>query len=47
MIVKLDEALYGSVESAVLWHRDLIATLKADKYQVNPYDLYVFNKVYR
>ena len=47
VIVKLDKVLYGCVESAVLWYKDLKATLEADKYQVNPYDLCVFNKVYK
>ena len=46
VIVKLDRALYGCVESAVLWYKDLRETLEADGYQVNPYDLCVFNKVY-
>ena len=46
VIVKLDRALYGCVESAVLWYKDLRETLEADEYTVNPYDLCVFNKVY-
>ena len=49
VIVKLDEAFYGCVESAVLWYKDLKATLEADEYRVrqNPCDLCVFNKVYK
>ena len=47
VIFKLDKALYGCAKSAVLWYRDLKATLEADKYRVNPYDLCVFNKVYK
>ena len=46
VIVKLDKALYGCVESAVLWYKDLRATLEEDGYIVNPYDLCVFNKYY-
>ena len=30
----------------MLWHNDLKATLEADEYRVNPYNLCVFNKVY-
>ena len=48
VIVALDKALYVCVESAVLWYKDLRTTLEADlKYQVNPYDLRVFNKFYK
>ena len=46
VIVKLDKALHGCVESAVLWYKDLRATLEEDGYIVNPYDLCVFNKYY-
>ena len=46
VIDKLDKALYGCVELAVLWYKDLKATLVTDEYRVNPYDLCVFNKVY-
>ena len=31
----------------MLWYKDLKATLEADKYQVSPYDLCVFSKVYK
>ena len=47
VMAKLDIALHGCVESAVLCIKDLKATIEADKYQVNPYDLCVFNKVYK
>ena len=47
IIVKLNKALYGCVESAVLWYKDLRATLEADGYKVNSYDLCVFNKDYK
>ena len=46
VIVKLDKALHGCVESEVLWYKDLRATLEADGYIVNPYDLCVFKKIY-
>ena len=38
VIIKLNKALYGCVESAVLWYKDLKAILEADEYRVNPYD---------
>ena len=44
-IVKLDRALYGCVESAVLWYKDLRHTLETDGFKVNDYDLCVFNKI--
>ena len=47
VIVKLDKAVYGCVESAVLWYKNLRSTLEADGYEVNPYDLCVFNKIYK
>ena len=46
VIDKLDKALYGCVELAVLLYKDLKATFVTDEYRVNPYDLCVFNKVY-
>ena len=47
VIFKLDKALYGCVESAMLSYKDLKTTLEADDYRVNPYDLCVFNEVYK
>ena len=44
--MKVDKALYGCVESAVLWYEDLRATLEEDGYIVKPYDLSIFNKIY-
>ena len=35
IIVKLNKAIYGCVESAVLWYKDLRATLEADGYKVS------------
>ena len=37
--MKVDKALYGCVESAVLWYKKLRSTLEADGYEVNLYDL--------
>ena len=44
VIVKLDRALYGCVESAVLWYNNLKATLEEDGFIINEYDICVFNK---
>ena len=46
VIVKLDKALYGCVESAVLSNKDLRATLEEDGHIVNHYDTCVFNEIY-
>jgi hypothetical protein len=45
MIVRLDRALYGCIESAKLWYDELSGTLKADGYVANSKDICVFNKV--
>jgi hypothetical protein len=45
LVVELDKALYGCVEAAALWHRDLCRTLLEFGYIANPYDVCVFNKV--
>ena len=45
MVVKLDKALYGCVEAAALWYKDLSEKLQADGFQTNPYDMCVFNKI--
>lgn len=44
MIVRLDKALYGCVESAKLWYDDLSSTLLDMGYKKNPSDLCVFNR---
>ena len=44
VIVKLDRALYGCVESAVLWYNNLKTTLEEDGFIINEYDICVFNK---
>ena len=43
IIVKLNKALYGCVESAALWYENLRATMKSLGYERNPHDVCVFN----
>ena len=43
MIVQLDKALYGCVESAKLWYDHLRKTLESLGFTVNPHDICVFN----
>ena len=45
IVVKLDKALYGCVESAALWYENLSATLKDLGFVRNDYELCVYNKV--
>jgi hypothetical protein len=45
MLVKLDKALYGLVESAKLFYLDLTAKLTSMGFTVNPNDLCVFNRM--
>jgi histone deacetylase 1/2 len=45
MIVRLDRALYGCVESGKLWYNELSATLISAGYEPNAKDICVFNKV--
>jgi hypothetical protein len=44
LIVKLQRALYGCVESARLWYNTLRRVLEADGYTANPVEPCVFNK---
>ena len=44
IVVNLDRALYGCVESAKLWYDDLKSTLNKAGYEPNPMDECVFNK---
>ena len=46
MIVRLDKALYGCIESAKLWYNDLSSTLATMGYVRNPSDMCVFNRMY-
>jgi hypothetical protein len=43
--VKLNKALYGTIQAAVLWYNKLKAVLVADNYTANPYDPCLFNKM--
>lgn len=44
VIVQLDRALYGCVESAALWYENLRTTMTGLGYERNSYDNCVFNK---
>ena len=43
--MKLKKALYGCVQSAVLWHQELASTLESMGFQTNPYDICSFKRV--
>ena len=43
--VRLKKALYGCVQSAMLWYRELASTLEALGFQKNPYDICSFTRV--
>jgi len=47
VVVKLEKALYGCVESAKLWYEHLRGTLESFGFVVNPYDMCVFNRTRR
>jgi Reverse transcriptase (RNA-dependent DNA polymerase) len=44
IVVRLDRALYGCVESAALWYENLRDTMTTLGYERNPHDICVFNK---
>jgi hypothetical protein len=44
IVVRLDRALYGCVESAALWYKNLRDTMTTLGYERNPHDICVFNK---
>jgi hypothetical protein len=44
IIVQLDKALYGCIESAQLWYSNISNTLKCMDYKQNAYDKCIFNK---
>jgi Reverse transcriptase (RNA-dependent DNA polymerase) len=44
--VRLKKALYGCVQSAVLWYEELASTLQAIGFTKNPYDVCSFNRVH-
>ncbi len=43
VVVELDKALHGCVESAALWYDDLKKTIQRDGFDENPYDRCIFN----
>ena len=44
ILVRLEKALYGCIESAKLWYTEIANTLKINGFTANPRDLCVFNK---
>jgi hypothetical protein len=45
VFVKLRRALYGCVQSSMLWYKKLQSVLLSNGYVANPYDPCVFNKI--
>ena len=45
LYVQLDKALYGCVQSALLWYELYVSTLKDFGFELSPYDLCVANSV--
>ena len=41
--IQLDKALYGCVQSALLWYESYSSTLKDIGFELNPYDMCVAN----
>jgi hypothetical protein len=44
ILVRLNKALYGCIESAKLWYEEIAGTLRSNGFTANPRDLCVFNK---
>jgi Reverse transcriptase (RNA-dependent DNA polymerase) len=44
LVVRLNKALYGCIESAKLWYIELAGTLTTNGFTANPRDIWVFNK---
>jgi hypothetical protein len=44
LVVRLDKALYGCIESAKLWYNEIAGTLRSNGFTANPRDICVFNK---
>jgi len=47
LIVRLNKALYGCIESAKLWYDNLCTTFQSMGFIPNPYDPCVFNRMYK
>ena len=45
ILVQLEKALYGCIQSAVLWYDELSSTIGGLGYTKNPYDTCVYNKI--
>ena len=45
LYVQLDKALYGCVQSALLWYELYSSTLVEMGFEINPYDLCVANAI--
>lgn len=45
LVVELDKALYGCIESALLWYKELTRFLTKIGFKANPYDICVMNRV--
>ena len=44
ILVRLNKALYGTIQSAKLWYEEIAGTLKNNGFTANPRDLCIFNK---
>jgi Reverse transcriptase (RNA-dependent DNA polymerase) len=47
LVVILNKALYGCIESAKQWYHELAGTLKTNGFKPNPRDICIFNKTTR
>ena len=43
LYIRILEAIYGMIESAILWYELYMSILKDMGFQLNPYDIYVAN----
>ena len=44
LVVELDKALYGCIQSALLWYQELVSFLSSIGFIPNPYDICVLNR---
>ena len=44
ILVRLNKALYGTIQSAKLWYEEMAGTLQNNGFTANPRDLCIFNK---
>ena len=47
LVVRLNKALYGCIESAKLWYQEIAGTLAKHGFTANPRDVCIFNKMVR